>query len=143
VKARKAHSLTGRITNDLMIKAFKAVRKNRGAAGIDKVSISMFERQLDKNLAKLMKDLKAGVLEDRVLRKTSLGTPRRAESSPPCWLTSSSTCWTRNWPIMGISLSDMLIKDSDLSVMTFLSSQSPHRNVKRHLISSNASSKES
>ena len=43
---RKAHSLTGRITENLMLKAFKAVRKNRGAAGIDKVSIKMFERNL-------------------------------------------------------------------------------------------------
>ena len=46
----KAHSLTGRITFDLMLKAFKAVKKNRGAAGIDKVSIKMFERQRDQNL---------------------------------------------------------------------------------------------
>ena len=69
VKARKAHSLTGRITNDLMIKAFKAVKKNRGAAGIDKVSISMFERQLDQNLAKLMKDLKSGAYQPKPLRR--------------------------------------------------------------------------
>ena len=69
VKARKAHSLTGRITNDLMLKAFKAVKKNRGAAGIDKVSISMFERQLDQNLAKLKKNLKAGAYQPKPLRR--------------------------------------------------------------------------
>jgi retron-type reverse transcriptase len=57
---RKAHSLTGRITEDLMHKAFKAVKKNRGAAGIDKVSIRMFERHLEKNLKALMRDLKDG-----------------------------------------------------------------------------------
>ena len=56
----KAHSLTGRITSSLMLKAFKAVKKNRGAHGIDKVSITMFERQRDQNLAALMKDLKRG-----------------------------------------------------------------------------------
>jgi group II intron reverse transcriptase/maturase len=60
VKPRKAHSLTGRITPSLMLKAFKAVKKNRGAAGIDKVSISMFERNLVQNLTKLCKDLKSG-----------------------------------------------------------------------------------
>lgn len=60
MKPRKAHSLTGRITPSLMLKAFKAVKKNRGAAGIDKVSISMFERNLVQNLTKLCKDLKSG-----------------------------------------------------------------------------------
>jgi len=38
-KKVKAHSLTGRITPKLMRQAFQAVRRNRGAAGIDKVSI--------------------------------------------------------------------------------------------------------
>ena len=42
----KVHSLTGRITEELMHKAFKAVKKNRGAAGIDKVSIKMYESNL-------------------------------------------------------------------------------------------------
>lgn len=65
----KAHSLTGRITFDLMLKAFKAVKKNRGAAGIDKVSIKMFERQRDQNLTKLMNDLKAGVYWPNPLRR--------------------------------------------------------------------------
>jgi len=69
VKARKAHSLTGRITNDLMLKAFKDVKKNRGAAGIDKTSISMFERQLDQNLTRLMKDLKSGAYQSKPLRR--------------------------------------------------------------------------
>ena len=45
-KKIKAHSLTGRITPELMRIAFRNVRRNRGAAGIDKVSIAMFERQL-------------------------------------------------------------------------------------------------
>ena len=35
----KVHSLTGRITEELMYKAFKAVKKNRGAAGVERVSI--------------------------------------------------------------------------------------------------------
>jgi len=57
-KKFKAHSLTGRITPELMRKAFKAVKKNRGAAGIDKVTIRMFEKNLDENLDALMKELK-------------------------------------------------------------------------------------
>jgi group II intron reverse transcriptase/maturase len=54
----KVHSLTGRITPELMREAFKAVKKNRGAAGLDKVSIKMYEQNLEQNLNALMKALK-------------------------------------------------------------------------------------
>ncbi len=57
-RKQKVHSLTGRIDDRLMREAFKAVKRNRGAAGIDKVSIEMFQRNLDNNLASLMRDLK-------------------------------------------------------------------------------------
>lgn len=56
----KAHSLTGRITTPLLHAAFQAVRRNRGAAGIDRVSITMFENNLAENLAALERDLKNG-----------------------------------------------------------------------------------
>lgn len=65
----KVHSLTGRITNELMHKAFKAVKKNRGAAGIDRVSIQMFESNLSENLASLMRDLKQGTYMPIPLRR--------------------------------------------------------------------------
>ena len=65
----KAHSLTGRITLPLMQDAFKAVRRNRGAAGIDKVSVQMFERNLDDNLLALMRDLKSGTFAPLPLRR--------------------------------------------------------------------------
>ena len=68
-KKRKVHSLTGRIDLRLMHLAFKAVKRNRGAAGIDKVSVKMFEANLDENLAALMKDLKAGTFRPRPLRR--------------------------------------------------------------------------
>ena len=57
-RKQKVHSLTGRIDDRLMVQAFQAVRRNRGAAGIDKVSIEMFEENLDANLAALKRDLK-------------------------------------------------------------------------------------
>lgn len=57
-KKQKVHSLTGRIDDRLMMQAFKAVKRNRGAAGIDKVSIAMFEENLEANLAALQRDLK-------------------------------------------------------------------------------------
>jgi group II intron reverse transcriptase/maturase len=69
-KKQKVHSLTGRIDDRLMREAFKAVKRNRGAAGIDKVSIAMFEKNLDANLAALMKDLKTrGTFVPKPLRR--------------------------------------------------------------------------
>jgi group II intron reverse transcriptase/maturase len=52
-----------------MYEAFKSVKRNRGAAGIDKVSIEMFEENLEENLLALMKDLKTGTLEPKPLRR--------------------------------------------------------------------------
>ena len=54
----KAHSLSGLIDLDRLRRAFLAVKRNRGAAGVDKVSIRAFEANLDDNLAALMFDLK-------------------------------------------------------------------------------------
>jgi RNA-directed DNA polymerase len=68
-KIIKAHSLTGRITDGLMLASFKAVKRNRGAAGIDKVSIKMFEANLADNLRALMRDLKTGSFQPFPLRR--------------------------------------------------------------------------
>ena len=65
----KAHSLTGRITLPLVHAAFKAVRRNRGAAGIDKVSIQMFEANLAQNLLALERELKNGTFVPLPLRR--------------------------------------------------------------------------
>ena len=66
---QKEHSLTGRIDDRLMLEAFKAVKRNRGAAGIDKVSIQMFGANLEQNLAALKRDLKTGAFEPVPLRR--------------------------------------------------------------------------
>ena len=65
----KVYSLTGRITEELMLKAFKAVKKNRGAAGIDKVTIKMFESNLTMNLLSLMREMKQGLYQPKPLRR--------------------------------------------------------------------------
>jgi group II intron reverse transcriptase/maturase len=68
----KVHSLTGRITEELMLKAFKAVKKNRGAAGIDKMTISMFEKNLTENLLSLMRELKQGLYQPTPLKRVHI-----------------------------------------------------------------------
>jgi RNA-directed DNA polymerase len=66
---RKVHSLTGRITLNLVRQAFKAVRRNRGAAGIDRVSLKMFEANRLENLLSIMSSLKDGSFEPKPLRR--------------------------------------------------------------------------
>jgi RNA-directed DNA polymerase len=65
----KAHSLTGRITRPLLLAAFQAVKRNRGAAGIDKVSLKMFEANLAENLQALERSLKDGSFQPLPLRR--------------------------------------------------------------------------
>ena len=68
----KVHSLTGRINSRVMHRAFLAVKRNRGAAGVDKVSIKMFEANLEENLEALMRDLKTGKFRPRPLRRVHI-----------------------------------------------------------------------
>lgn len=65
----KVHSLTGRITSRWMQQAFLAVKRNRGAAGVDKVSIQMFAANLEANLAALMREMKDGSFRPLPLRR--------------------------------------------------------------------------
>src|SRR3972149_1556790 len=52
-----------------MRRAFQNVKRNRGAAGVDRVSIQMFEANLEQNLLALMADLKRGGYHARPLRR--------------------------------------------------------------------------
>ena len=69
MKKIKVHSLTGRITPPLMRQAFQAVKRNRGAAGVDQVSVKLFDANREENLAALMRDLKTGSFRPRPLRR--------------------------------------------------------------------------
>ena len=65
----KVHSLTGRITSELVYEAWRAVERNRGAAGIDKVSVQMFEKNKHANLARIERELKQGTFEPLPARR--------------------------------------------------------------------------
>jgi len=71
-KKIKVHSLTGRMTPKMMRQAFLAVKRNRGASGVDKVSIQMFAANLEENLAALMRDLKTGTFRPLPLRRVHI-----------------------------------------------------------------------
>jgi RNA-directed DNA polymerase len=68
----KAHSLTGRITLPLLANAFRNVKRNRGAAGIDKVSIQLYQENLQDNLLALMRRLKDGTYRPQPLRRVHI-----------------------------------------------------------------------
>ena len=82
-KKIKVHSLTGRITSQLMREAFKAVRKNRGAAGVDKQSVQMFEANLEQNLEALMRELKKGTFQAKPLRRVYIPKGPRSRKMRP------------------------------------------------------------
>ena len=79
----KVHSLTGRITSKLVFEAWRAVRRNRGAAGIDKVSIQMFEKNLDANLDRLMRELKQGIFEPLPARRVYIAKDAKGTKFRP------------------------------------------------------------
>ena len=62
---RKVHSLTGRITPEFVYAAWRSVRSNRGAAGIDKVSVQMFEQNLDR----VLREMKDGTFRPMLARR--------------------------------------------------------------------------
>ena len=72
MKKIKVHSLTGRITRELMLEAFRAVKRNRGVAGVDRVTIELFERDLEQNLATLMTQLKDRSFRPKPLRRVHI-----------------------------------------------------------------------
>ena len=82
-KKIKVHSLTGRITLKLMEKAFKKIKSNRGAAGVDGASVAMFEANLEQNLNALMRDLKKGSFEAKPLRRVYIPKDPRGKKTRP------------------------------------------------------------
>ncbi len=82
-KKPKVHSLTGRINLGLMNLAFKAVKRNRGAAGIDKVSVDMFDVNRHENLVALMRDLKDGTFRPKPLRRVYIPKDPKAKKLRP------------------------------------------------------------
>lgn len=57
-KKFKVHSLTGRITPKLMAQSWKAVKRNRGTAGVDRVTVESYHKDRERNLDELMRKLK-------------------------------------------------------------------------------------
>lgn len=69
-KKHKVHSLTGRITPQSLYKACKAVKRNKGAAGVDRVTVNAYHKKRERNLSSLMVRLKTrGMYKSPPLRR--------------------------------------------------------------------------
>lgn len=63
------------ISKEVVLKAYKKVRKNKGGAGIDNVSIEKYEADLSNNLYKLWNRLASGsyfppAVKEKKIRRT-------------------------------------------------------------------------
>ena len=82
-KKFKVHSLTGRITPKLVVESWKAVKRNRGAAGVDRVTIKTYDENKERNLNDLMTRLKTrGAYKSPPLRREHIPKGKTGTTRP-------------------------------------------------------------
>jgi group II intron reverse transcriptase/maturase len=83
VQVRKAHSLIGQVHDPRNLRrAWEHVRENRGAGGVDRVSIDRFEREQDRYLAVLQQRLADGRYRHQPVRRVEIDKPGSAVKRP-------------------------------------------------------------
>jgi RNA-directed DNA polymerase len=66
----KLFSVYGKVLHkDVLTEAFRKVKKNKGCAGIDKVSIKMFEENLDDNIDLILNELRTKTYRPSPVRR--------------------------------------------------------------------------
>ena len=69
-------------TKSSLAKAWQRVRENKGAAGVDRQTIEMFERHLDENLENLARTLREGSYRPQPIRRVWIPKPGSTEQRP-------------------------------------------------------------
>jgi RNA-directed DNA polymerase len=83
VKGGKWFSLIDKIdTERILGRAFSQVARNQGAAGVDHVTIAMFQKRLEENLAKLSEELRKGTYRPQSIRRHYIPKPGSQEKRP-------------------------------------------------------------
>src|ERR1700704_3298180 len=83
VKGGRWHSLIDKLYPiATLMAAFKAVRANRGAAGVDHVSIERYASDLDANLERLRESLRMGIYHPQASRRHFIPKPGSQEKRP-------------------------------------------------------------
>ena len=90
------------IDKRLFVEAFEKVRANRGAAGVDGVTVAVFEERLKDNLYKTWNRMSSGTYFPPPLREVVIPKPEGGQRTlaVPTWLTGSPRrrpcwCWAR------------------------------------------------
>ena len=83
VKGGVWFSLMDKVYAERTLKAaWHRVNANAGAAGIDHVTVAMYERDLDRNLAQLATQLRDGTYRPQAIRRTWIDKPGSREQRP-------------------------------------------------------------
>jgi RNA-directed DNA polymerase len=83
VRGGKWHSLIDKLYPIATLRAaFKAVKANRGAAGVDHVSIEDYASKLDANLERLSESLRTGTYHPQAIRRHFIPKPGSQEKRP-------------------------------------------------------------
>jgi hypothetical protein len=83
VKGGRWHSLIDKLYPIATLRAaFKAVKANRGAAGVDHVSIEDYASKLDANLERLSESLRTGTYQPQAIRRHFIPKPGSQEMRP-------------------------------------------------------------
>lgn len=83
VKGGKWFSLIDKVyTFPALEAAFRKVEANKGAAGVDHVTIEMFADHLDVNLRRLVEQLRDGTYRPQLIRRTWIPKPGSSEKRP-------------------------------------------------------------
>src|SRR6266700_1265307 len=85
VKGGRWHSLIDKLYPIATLRAaFAAVKANRGAAGVDHVSIERYASDLDANLERLSESLRMGTYRPQQIRRHYIPKPGSTEMRPLC-----------------------------------------------------------
>jgi RNA-directed DNA polymerase len=83
VKGGKWYSLIDKVSSLANLRsAFEQVKRNRGSAGVDRVTIGMFEARLEENLERLSKSLREGSYRAQAIRRVWIPKPGSREKRP-------------------------------------------------------------
>jgi len=92
VKGGKWFSLIDKITPQTTLDAaFRQVAANRGAAGVDHVTVAMYEGRLDEDLRRLSERLREGTYRPQAIRRHYIPKPGSQEQRPLGIPTASAT----------------------------------------------------
>ena len=84
----KAHSLIDKVYNEMnLYRAWRKVRANKGTHGLDRVTIRMFEKDLDTHLREIRRKLKEHRFEPQPVLRVYIPKPGRPEEASSAWYT--------------------------------------------------------